>query len=227
SLAYGRLAYKKQHLEPLDYMIDRFKKPADENAKKADAEAKKAEKYEKIGADYEKKALADKKNQQALMKKANDAFAKAEGHRDEEARLRGVSDSYRGYQRGFEESKWRAEVGIECGSDPMCYAKYLDAKDIAVGKPGLPKAERALIQLAKLGPKAAPALDALLKHVDTSERIVRQGILLALTRVAPKPCDRCVQRLDEVIKAQENQTTLDYLTADTRIVRNYFRWAGR
>ena len=44
--------------------------------------------------------------------------------------FKGISNSYRGYQKGFEENKWRAEVGIECKVDPMCYAKYLDGKDI-------------------------------------------------------------------------------------------------
>jgi HEAT repeat protein len=227
ALAYGRMVTRKKELEPLDYMIARFKKPADENAKNAEAEAKKAEKFEAEGKELEAKAISDKKNQQALMKKANAAFAKAEGHRDEQSRLEGVSNSYRGYQKGFEENKWRAEVGIECGEKPECYAKYLEADDIRLGEPGLPKAERALITLTKMGQKAQPVLDQLLAHADSADRIIRQGVLLALPRVAPMPCDKCVARLTDVIEKQKDQTTLDYLTSDTRIVLAYFQWAGR
>jgi len=227
SMAYGRLANSKKDLEPLDYMIARFKKPADENKTKSDAEGDKAEKLEKEGKELEAKALGDKQNQQALMKKANEKFSKAEGHRDEQSRLQDVSNSYRAYQKGFEENKWRAEVGIECGDDPMCYAKYLDGKDIRVGEPGLPKVERALISLRKMGKAAEPALDKLLEHADTSERIVRQGILLAVQNIPDMPCPKCEARLAEVVEAQKDMTTLDYLTADTKIVLYYLRWAGK
>ncbi len=227
SLAYGRLVTTKKQLAPIDFMIARFKKPADENAKDAEKEGKKADTFEKEGKELEAKALSDKKNTKALMKQANEKFAKAEGHRDEQSRFEDVSNSYRAYQKGFMETRWRAEVGVECGDNPECYVKYLDGKDIQMGKPGLPKVERALIQLAKMGPKAAPVLDKLLAHADTSERIVRQGILLAVTRVAPTPCDTCVEKLSAIIEKQKDQTTLDYLTADTKIVLNYFKWAGR
>jgi hypothetical protein len=43
-----------------------------------------------------------------------------------------------------------------------------------------------------------------------------------MARVAKQPCDACATRLDEVVEKQKDQTTLDYLTADTRIVLNYF-----
>jgi hypothetical protein len=40
--------------------------------------------------------------------------------------------------------------------------------------------------------------------------------------VAPKPCDECTARLSEIIASQDNQDRLSFLTADTRVVRNYF-----
>jgi HEAT repeat protein len=186
ALSYGRLVRKQSELAPLDAMIKKFQKPADEN----DAKAKKA-KTEQERADFENKR-----------------------------------DSYRGYQVAFEENKERALVGIKCQDDPACYVEYLKATDIAVGKPGLPRAERALLELAKLGPKAASAVPALLQHAESPERIMREGVLLALTSVAPKPCPDCVARLAEVVEKQKDQTTLDLLTGETKIVMNYFKWAG-
>mgnify|MGYP006179153607 CR=1 FL=1 len=76
--------------------------------------------------------------------------------------------------------------------------------------------------LAKMGKKAEPAFKDLLSHADSTDRIIRQGVLLALVQVAPSPCNDCVDRLDAIIEEQSQQTTLDYLTADTRIVLNYF-----
>ena len=77
-----------------------------------------------------------------------------------------------------------------------------------------------------MGKKAEPAFDDLLKHAESTERIVRQGVLLALQEVAPEPCNACVTRLEEIIEAQSAQMTLDYLTADTRVVLNYFKAKG-
>jgi hypothetical protein len=82
--------------------------------------------------------------------------------------------------------------------------------------------ERALIEVAKLGAKAAAGMTALLKNAEVTDRIIRQGVLLALGKVATHPCNACATRLDQVIEMQKGQTTLDYLTADTRIVLNYF-----
>jgi hypothetical protein len=186
SMAYGRLARKESDLKLLDFMIERFRKPADEN----------------------------------------EAKAKAAKTGSEKAEFEGVRDSYRAYQKGFEENKDRALVGIKCKDDATCYIKYLEANDIVMGQPGLPRAERALLEIAKLGSKASGVLPDLLRHAAATERIVRQGVLLALVQVAPQPCQDCIKGLGEVIDKQKDQTTLDYLTADTRIVMYYFMWAG-
>jgi hypothetical protein len=229
SLAYGRLAAQKSDLAPVEEMINRYKKPADKNQADAEKQAKLAEAEEKAGKELEAQALADsnKSKAGALKKKADAHFSKAEDYRDQQAQLEDTSKGYRGYQRGFEETKMRAEVGIACGSDAACFAKYLDGDDIKTGSDGLPRAERALISIGKLGSKAEALLDTLLKHAHSTERIVRQGILLALPQIAKLPCDSCEKRLYEVIESQKDQTTLDYLTADTRITMYYFRWAGR
>jgi hypothetical protein len=73
-----------------------------------------------------------------------------------------------------------------------------------------------------MGKKGEPAFKDLLKHAESTDRIVRQGVLLALVQVAPSPCNECVERLQDIIDAQSAQTTLDNLTSDTRIVMNYF-----
>ncbi len=133
------------------------------------------------------------------------------------------------YRDQLTEAKTRIGIAVECGSDPMCYAKALPPtqKDFRAGQPGLPRAERALIELAKMGDKARPAADALLAAAESSERFVRQGVLLALPRVAALPCDKCAARLDEIIEKQADNTTLDFLTGETRVVHNYFLWAGK
>ena len=126
----------------------------------------------------------------------------------------------------FQDAKYRIEAYVECKEDPNCYAKKIGDKDVQAGKPGLPKAERALVELFKMGDKGRPALDALLKQSDSSERILRDGINLALPRIAPKPCKQCIDRLGQVIESQSGQSTLDELTNDTKIIYNYFLWAG-
>src|SRR5262249_6733886 len=96
-----------------------------------------------------------------------------------------------------------------------------------VGSPNLARAERALLELGKLGEGATGQTDALLAGAETTERFVRQGILLALPRVAKLPCQKCADRLNQVIEKQADTTTLDFLTGETRIVYHYFLWAGK
>jgi HEAT repeat protein len=133
------------------------------------------------------------------------------------------------WRDAFNESRQRIAMAVECGKDPACYVKALPpkVKDFKAGSPNLPRAERAVLELAKMGDAAKGQTDALLAAADTSERFVRQGILLALPRVAPLPCPKCAQRLDEIIDKQADTTTLDFLTGETRIVYHYFLWAGK
>jgi hypothetical protein len=174
---------------------------------------------------------------------------KAENEEDEDraARLRGQASGYRNFQRLFEQHKARALVGVKCSGNASCYVEILEmerdaliadleerglegASELSSGDRSafqLAARERAIIDLAKLGEEGRPALDALLARADTSDRTTREAILLALPQVAAKPCQQCEDRLDAVIEAQKDQTTLDLLTADTRIVKHYFSWAGR
>jgi HEAT repeat protein len=133
------------------------------------------------------------------------------------------------WRDALNESRQRISVAIECKADPACYAKALPpaVKDFKPGTPALPRAERSLIELAKMGDKATSATDALLAASDVTERFVRQGILLALPRIAPLPCQKCADRLGEVIEAQSSSTTLDFLTNETKIVQHFFLWAGK
>lgn len=137
----------------------------------------------------------------------------------------------------IKESTYRIDIAITCEEKAkpedktpdkiaLCYANSLADKDVQIGKPGLPRAERALIELGKMGEKARAAVPVLLKYLDSSERIVREGILLALPRVAALPCPSCTDRCREVIEGQAKQTTLDQLNAETRVVYHWFMWAG-
>jgi hypothetical protein len=204
ALGYARLVTRDAELEPLEYMIKRYR---DE---------------------------AQKKQQEAQ---------KARSDEDKEE-LKGQAAGYRSFQRLFEQHRARARVGISCsGKDASCLQAFLDkTPDEVVAWLGAGKGddlkkqdresfkiavqERALIDLAKMGRKASAATQTLLKLADTTDGIVRQGILMALAQVADLPCKKCVERLDEIIESQKDQTTLDRLTAETRIAANYFRWAG-
>jgi HEAT repeat protein len=206
-MAYARLVRSQDQLAPLDFMIDRYAKRAKDEAAKA-VKAKKKE-------------------------DAEDAEATAAGYRD--------------LSTLFWQHKVRALVGITCKADPKCYLRFLQStgdmvvQELKIPPPPKLKAdedetmkkslkdaflvaaqERALLELGKLGPAAAEALPTLLQLADSTERLLREGVLLALVQVAPRPCPECTTRLDEVIKAQESQDRLSFLTADTRVVRNFF-----
>jgi hypothetical protein len=203
ALAYGRLATQTVQLGVLQTVIDRYSKEAVKSAKRA--------------------------------KKAKNA--------DKKRALEQAAEDYRGWAREFEQYKTRARVGIKCKADPTCLGAYLDkSADEIVDELQIPSGgemspatkqayriaaiDRALVELGKMGKRGRPVLPKLLVHVGSTERLVRQGILLALVRIAEVPCQKCVDRLTEVVESQKDQTTLDYLTADTKIVRNYFLRAG-
>ncbi|HKA88159.1 MAG TPA: HEAT repeat domain-containing protein [Haliangiales bacterium] len=142
------------------------------------------------------------------------------------------------YRDALAEAQARIGVAIECKDDPGCYAKAVPVRDPKAAKPAQKptdkqnadmvfRAERALLELAKMGDRGRGTLDTLLQGVDSKERFVRQAILLALPRIAPLPCTKCADRLNQVIEDQSNETTLDFLTSETRIVYNYFLWAGK
>ena len=88
------------------------------------------------------------------------------------------------------------------------------------------QAERAMLELGKMGQKASGQTGVLLDAAMTDDRIIRQSVLLALPKIAPTPCTECETKLNAAIKAGEGKTTMTELNVETIILRNYFSWAG-
>jgi hypothetical protein len=167
-------------------------------------------------SDYEDKA-----------KKAEEKAKKAKGDQDKTAAEQDqlTAEAFAG---GLKETMARIEIAQKCKQDAACYIAALEGKDVAVGQLGLPRAERALLEIRKMGKKAEGIYKKLLdpKYLGSSERILRESILLALPRVAPLPCKDCAEAMDQVMESQASQTTLDLLNTETKIVYHYFLWAG-
>jgi len=226
-------------------------KPADkayQAIKKKYDPAKEA--FDKAAAEWKTKKDNASKAETKAWEKRKETFGKLE--RDYYAKesdkyiSEGNANDFRIFQRTFEQHLARAKVGIVCKDDPKCYMGYLDKTDDQVAeslKKWIPDVddwdkdekhelkmaacERALLEISKMGPKAQPVFDDLLKALPSTERFIRQGTLLALQHVAEKPCKRCVEVLDGIIKDQETQSTLNALTADARVWRYYFQWANK
>jgi HEAT repeat protein len=178
--------------------------------------------------DQEKPLLDMAQVYEDKLKKAEDKLKAAT--KDDEKAVAEDEGRVAGYWRdALHESVQRIEIAVECKQDPACYAKALPptTRDFRPGGPGLPRAERALLEIGKMGERARAQTDALLAGADTTERFVRQGILLALPRIAALPCTKCADRLGQIIDKQAETSTLDFLTGETRIVYHYFLWAGK
>ncbi len=194
-------------------------------------------------------SLSDIKVMEALAKRYLDAAAKktVEAAKLAEPRARKGAEqaaaAYVGYARIFQNHMARIEVGVACKTDPRCYVdllgktpadatarikKYIAGVDTwtAEEKQDLWQAtiDRGLIDLSKRGTAKPDIVDKLLAHAGSSERILRQAILIALAKAAPRPCPVCVAKLDEVLEADRTKSLGD-LTVDTTLVRNYLRWA--
>lgn len=87
--------------------------------------------------------------------------------------------------------------------------------------------ERAMLDLGKMGDKATAQTGTLLDHAKTEDRLIRQSILLALPKIAPKPCADCEAKLDAAIKAGSGKSELGELNTETGVLRDYFAWAGK
>ncbi len=211
-LAYARLAKSEKDLAPIDAKIkSALAAAAQKEAAAAKVKDGKDEKGKEKAAEKKKALLDDAKfkRQQAVQ---------------------------------YEQHRTRARVGILCGNKLACYQEFLemDAKSIVaklkipnhVGKKPMKlqdmeayriaALERSLLEITKMGKAAEPAFAMLLKHADSSERIIRQGVLLAMIQVAPTPCNACAERLNQVMTMQASMSTLNALNSDTRIIFNYF-----
>ncbi|HTR54018.1 MAG TPA: hypothetical protein VMJ10_25160 [Kofleriaceae bacterium] len=182
-------------------------------------------------------------------KKAEDDFKVAKKkHKDATLpfkNLDGAAKAYKGYARMFQTHVSRIAVALHCGSKLECYVAVLKetpddaAKDVSryikdIGewtkdeKLGLleGETERAMLEIGKQGAKATTLTDTLLDAAKSDDRLVRQSILLALPKIAPKPCKQCEGKLDIAIRAGEGKSTLGDLNLETTMLRNYFSWAG-
>lgn len=220
AMAYAHLVTTKGELSLISKKVSTNRSAAAKSEKEADQ------------LEAAAKKISNKKKQSAKLDEAANRRADYQ---------RSLND-----QRLFEQHLARAVVGIDCGAKASCYASYLGmttpailtkigkyypgAKDIegqARTHTAIAAQQRALIELAKLGPKARQSLPQVLAMADKTERPIREAVLLALPKIAPKPCEECVTKLEEVVEAQKGQDRLANLTADTRAVLSYFRWAGK
>jgi HEAT repeat protein len=204
-----------------------FKIVSDENAEDQ-MRAAAALAYGRLGrtADHAKRldALIAKYDDTA---KKSDEKAKAAKNDADKAGAEAERDRANLWKQTLVEASYRLSVGVQCQDDAACYMKFVGARDVSVGQPGLPKAERALLEIAKMGKGAQSVQEQLLGFVDTREGFVREGVLLALPMVVGKPCAACVDRMADVIDKQRSESTLDRLTGETQVVYNYFLWAGK
>ncbi|MEM9488726.1 MAG: HEAT repeat domain-containing protein [Myxococcota bacterium] len=244
-MAYGRLVRSSGKYEPLTYMIERYRKEAD----KREGKRKKAEKAFKDAETAFKEAQKkadENKDDEKLQTAAEKAQEKMDDKQQDSMSIESEIAGYRRFQRTFEQNLARAHLGVKCKQDPKCYIDVLDTKADDVGKDldkyikdwkdwspqekkdlHIAAMERSLLELAKLGDKARPVFDKILEKVESTERIIRQGTLLVMARTAELPCDKCADRLKEVVESQEDQSTLGPLNSETRAARAYFLWAGK
>lgn len=149
--------------------------------------------------------------------------------------------NYKASQRVFETHIARIEVALFCKGDAACLGKTLQAKfeDIAPRLQPYVKnldkfsadekaeivaaqIERAMLDLGKMGDKAASQTGALLDAAKSTDRLIRQSVLLALPKIAGKSCKECGAKLDEAIASGQGKTTLGDLNYETQVLRSYF-----
>lgn len=239
-------AERKKRSQPIQYMIDH-------NKEKADALEKKVtplqDKYDELKKDFDKKTVAYKGTKGAdadkLGKELTALKEKIDKLGAEKSPLEGNLKYYTDLYQNFEQHLARAEIGINCGSKLDCYMDIIDKKgeDIVKGlklvkapKEGWTKdqydvfkivaSERALLELMKMREKVRPQFDKILEMAETTERVMRESILMIMVHSAELPCKKCVERLDAIIEDQQDNSTLRQLTMDAQAVRNYFLWAG-
>jgi hypothetical protein len=188
----------------------------------------------------------------AATKKVKDAEIVLKGqklwHREMTRRFKeadGLAKAYQGFARMFQVHIARIEVAIRCKEDLACYAASLRLTTDEAAKNVLPyvkdvfdwtpeeqrrlieaAVDRAMLELGKRGDKAQELTAALLEHVATDSRAIRQAILLALPRIAKAPCAECVEQLDAAIEAAQGKPALTDLAFEARSLRAYFARSG-
>jgi hypothetical protein len=152
----------------------------------------------------------------------------------------GAVNSYLARQRVVAQHLVRATVGALCVDDAACYATVIARPLASVGPrleaviPDLVRwtareratlaivaAERAFLELGKLGDGARSVLASMLERVGGTDPLSRQGALLVIARAAERPCDQCAARLDEIAAADRGDPALLELREETEVVRAY------
>lgn len=231
---------------------DEAKKAQSKAADESKQLAAKALKDKSVTTDDLAKATAAATAANKVLETANEAFKKASG---EFKPYDDLAKSYRATQRFFQTQIARVEIAMRCKGEGACFVKAIPEnfdkasldkkadeiaghlgtyiKDLgewtAEEKRGLVSAQvdRAMVEIGKLGSKAADLTPALLNAAKSEDGATRGAVLLALPKVAKVPCAECETALDAIIAAAEGKSTLQAMTADTQMVRNYFSWAGK
>lgn len=152
----------------------------------------------------------------------------------------GAANSYLARQRAVAQSIARGVVGAVCGSDAPCYAQIVARPLAVLGSelgPVIPDleawpareratlaivaAERAFLELGKLGAGARDVVPAMLERASGTDPLSRQGALLVIARAAERPCDACAERLDAIAVADRGDPDLRDLREETEVVRAY------
>jgi len=190
------------------------------------------------------------------QKKVDAADEKHDNARNDWKPLDNERQAYLDFTRGVELHIARVEIALNCKKVASCYTESLvgataklDADKLAAAevigkrlskyikdwdewspedkKMLIPaQAERAMLELGKLGQAATDQTSAVLDAATTDDLIIRQSILLALPKIAKLPCKECEEKLDAAVKAGEGKSTMAELNVETMILRNYFSWAG-
>jgi hypothetical protein len=227
----ARLATDAARMKGMQTLAQRY---LDASAKKR-VEADSGPKQAAEAADKEFEAAKQSTTDPDKLKQAKRA------HKDKTAPFRTLDNTakaYTGFARLFQTHIARIAPAVRCKRDLACYAKTLTrtadaafadvkpyladaAKFTADDKAALRAAEieRATIELGKRPDEAARFLPQLLDALGDEDRLVRQGVVLALGKIAKAPCDACRARIDEVLHADEGKTTLADLHLELSILR--------
>jgi hypothetical protein len=228
----------KQESDAADKVLDKEKKKVDE----AKIALLKLTKDSTKTAEDIKKATAD------VKKLENDLKGHKLKHREATRPykdLDGLAKAYKSFARVFQYHIARIDTGIRCGENLDCYADTLKMtpeqakKFVAKHIPDINSwskdelqrliegnIERAMLEIGKRGQAAGKYTDLLLDKAANDNRIIRQSILLALPKIAKIPCQTCEAKLDVALKAGEGKVALRELQTETKMMRNYFSWAG-
>jgi HEAT repeat protein len=112
-------------------------------------------------------------------------------------------------QAEFEECATRLEVAKKCGKDVACYGGALEDKVLA-------KQEKAAFMLGHMGKEGLPFL---VKKLKTPERVIREAVLVGISRLADKSSADVKKTLDDQIELDRTKPPLKAIVEEMRAVR--------